>query len=154
MPTTKSCGCQYPFELTKGCVYSLQHRVWVLFLPPYCSYSSLLQPSECGHRSALAVCGSMLTSPGLQSHFTMMVQLCHSSASTLNYAVVSKYGKVLTQKIYALIWFDMKKRKKSLMEDKRKYKAWREHTCWNSKRHISLVNLLLWCKIVAVCCFV
>jgi len=35
--------------------------------------------------------------------------------------------------------FDVKK--KSLIEDKRKFKVQRVHTCWNPKRHISLVSL-------------
>ena len=47
-------------------------------------------------------------------------------------------------------------KKKSLMEDERNNKAQRPHidTRQNSKRHISLVSLLLWHKMVAVCCFV
>jgi len=53
----------------------------------------------------------MLISPGLQPHLTAMVQLCQTSSSTisgvsaLNYAVVSKYGKMLTQNINTSIWF-------------------------------------------------
>jgi len=46
------------------------------------------------------------------------------------------------------------KKKKSLMEDKRNNKVQSLHTCWNPKRHISLVSLLLWCKMVAIRCFV
>jgi len=45
----------------------------------------------------------MLALLGLQSHLTMVVQT--SSTSTLNYAVVSKFEKVLIWKINALIWF-------------------------------------------------
>jgi len=62
--------------------------------------TALRQPSE-GGRS------SNLTLPGLQPHLTTMVQASSSaisSASTLNYAVVSDY-KVLAQKIIASIWF-------------------------------------------------
>ena len=39
------------------------------------------------------------------------------------------------------------------IEDKRKDKVHRVYT-WNSKRHIPLVSLLLWRKMVTVCCFV
>jgi len=46
-----------------------------------------------------------------------VIQQCSSSTSTSNYAVVPKYGKVLTQKINASIYgFNIKKN--SLMEDK------------------------------------
>ena len=48
----------------------------------------------------------------------------------------------------------MKKDKDSLIEDKRKGKAQRAHTRHNSKRHIPLVSLLFWCKMVAVRCIV
>ena len=48
------------------------------------------------------------------------------------------------------IWFCCTK-KKSLMEDKRNNEVQR---LVGTKRHISLVSLLLWCKIVAVQCFV
>ena len=41
-----------------------------------------------------------------------------------------------------------------LMEDKRNNKAQMPHTPWNPKRHISLVNLLLCHKIVAVQWFI
>ena len=40
------------------------------------------------------------------------------------------------------------------MEDKRNNEAQRPHTHRNPKRHISLVSLLLSCKIVAVRCFI
>jgi len=40
------------------------------------------------------------------------------------------------------------------MEDKSNNEAQRPHTRWNPKRHISLVSLLLCCKITAVRCFV
>jgi len=62
---------------------------------------------ECGRSSTSAL-------PGLQSPFMMTVQLCQtcssaiSSTSTLNYAVVSKYGKALIWKINASIWFQHK----------------------------------------------
>ena len=42
----------------------------------------------------------------------------------------------------------------SLIIDKRKDKAQRVHTCWNSKRHIPLVSLLLWRKMGTVHCFI
>ena len=42
----------------------------------------------------------------------------------------------------------------SLIEDKRKDKAQRAHTRRSSKRHIPLMSLLLWRKMVAVHCFV
>jgi len=45
-----------------------------------------------------------------------------SSSSTLNNVVVSKYGKVLIQKIDASIWF-WHEEKKSLMKDIRYYKV-------------------------------
>ena len=48
----------------------------------------------------------------------------------------------------------MKKKTSTLIEDKRKDKAQRAHTRRNPKRHISLVSLLLWRKMVAVRCFV
>ena len=46
------------------------------------------------------------------------------------------------------------KKTSSLIEDKRKDKEQRAYTHWNPKRHIPLVSLLLWCKMVAVRCFV
>ena len=42
----------------------------------------------------------------------------------------------------------------NLIEDERKYKAHRAYTCQNPKRHIPTVSLLLWCKLVTMCCFV
>jgi len=61
---------------------------------------------------------------------------------TLNCAAVSKYGKVLVQyeKLALQYGFDIKK--KSLMEDKRKYKVQRDHIHWNPKRQIPPVSLL------------
>ena len=41
-----------------------------------------------------------------------------------------------------------------LIEDKRNGKAQNADIHWNSKRHIPLVSLLLWRKMVAVHCFV
>ena len=46
------------------------------------------------------------------------------------------------------------KKTSSLIEDKRKDKAQRAHTHRNPKKHIPLVSLLLWRKMVAVYCFV
>ena len=46
------------------------------------------------------------------------------------------------------------KKTNSLIKDKRKDKAQKAYTHQNPKRHILLVSLLLWCKMVAVCCFV
>ena len=46
------------------------------------------------------------------------------------------------------------KKTSSLIEDKRKDKAQRTYTCQNPKRHIPLVSLLLWHKMVTVCCFI
>jgi len=69
-----------------------------------------------------------------QPYLTMMIQLYQtsSSASTSNYTAVSK----------VLIWkFDIKK--KSLMEDKRKYTVQGVYTRQNPKRQISPVSLLL-----------
>ena len=40
--------------------------------------------------------------------------------------------------------------KTSLIEDKRKDKVQRAHSCRNSKRYIPLVSLLLWHKMVAI----
>ena len=48
----------------------------------------------------------------------------------------------------------MKKKTSSLIEDKRKDKAQRAHTRQDPKRHIPLVSLLLWRKMVGVHCFV
>ena len=48
----------------------------------------------------------------------------------------------------------MKKKTSSLIEDKRKDKEQTAHTRRNPKRHIPLVSLLLWHKMVAVHCFV
>ena len=46
------------------------------------------------------------------------------------------------------------KKTSSLIEDKRKDKAQRAYTHLHPKRHIPLVSLLLWRKMVVVCCFV
>ena len=46
------------------------------------------------------------------------------------------------------------KKKKSLMENKRNDEVQRPHTRRNPKRHISLVSFLLYCKMVAICCFI
>ena len=54
----------------------------------------------------------------------------------------------------ASIWFRWMKKTSSLIEDKRKDKAQRANTRRNPKRHIPLVSLLLWRKMVAVRCFV
>ena len=43
---------------------------------------------------------------------------------------------------------------RSLIEDERKDLVQRAHNRWNSKKHIPLVSLLFWCKMVAVHCFV
>ena len=59
----------------------------------------------------------------------------------------------LNKEINASVWFCCMKKKISLMEDKRKDKAQIEHTCWNPKRLIPLVSLLLWRKMVVMCCF-
>ena len=57
--------------------------------------------------------------------------------------------------INALVWFRwMKKKTSSLIEDKRKDKVHKAYTCWNPKRHIPPVSLLLWSKMVTVRCFV
>ena len=61
---------------------------------------------------------------------------------------------MLIQKIIALIWFHWMKKTSSQIEDKRKDKAQGAYTHWNPKRHIPLVSLLLWCKIVAMHCFI
>ena len=62
---------------------------------------------------------------------------------------------MLIRKINASIWFRwMKKKTSNLIEDKRKDKVQRAHTRRNPKRHIPLVSLLLWRKMVAVRCFV
>ena len=45
-------------------------------------------------------------------------------------------------------------KKKSLMKDKRNNEVQRPHTRRNHKRHISLVSLFLWRKMVAIHCFV
>jgi len=93
-----------------------------------------------------------MASPGLQPHLMMMIQTSSSiisSASVLNYSTVFKYGKVLIPKINASIWLWH-----NLLKDERKYMMQREHTCRNPKRHISLVSLLLWHKMVVVHCFV
>jgi len=58
---------------------------------------------------------------------------------------VSKYGKVLIQKIKASIWFRHEEKK----EDNRNYKVQKEHTCQNLKTYAPPVSLLLWCKIMA-----
>jgi len=84
----------------------------------------------------------MLASPSLQPHLITTIQLYQTSnsaisrASVLNYAVVSKFGKVLIRKINASIWFEHKEEE---LNGKRKYKMWGEHICHNPKRHISLV---------------
>jgi len=62
---------------------------------------------------------------------------------------------VLIGKINTSIWFhSMKKKKKSLMEDKRNNEAQRPLARWNPKRHIPLVSLSLWREMVAVHPFV
>jgi len=63
-----------------------------------------LWPSEGGS-------GSTSELPGLQPPPKMLCQTNSStisSTSALNYAVVSKYGKVLIRKINASIWFQHK----------------------------------------------
>ena len=57
-------------------------------------------------------------------------------------------------KINASVWFRWMKKTSSLIEDKRKDKAHRAYTCWNPKKHIPPVSLLLWHKMVTVRCFV
>ena len=58
--------------------------------------------------------------------------------------------KVLIGKINSSIWFNCMKMDE-LDEDKSKNKVQRVHTCRDPRRHILLVSLLLWCKMVAVC---
>ena len=59
---------------------------------------------------------------------------------------------MLVRKINALIWFYcIKKKMTNFIEDKRKDKA---HTHWNPKRHIPLVSLLFWHKMVAMHYFI
>ena len=59
---------------------------------------------------------------------------------------------MLVRKINASIWFYcIKKKMTSFIEDKRKDKA---HTHWNPKRHIPLVSLLFWHKMVAMHYFI
>ena len=48
----------------------------------------------------------------------------------------------------------MKKKTSSQIEDERRDKAQRTYTGRNPKRHIPLVSLLLWRKMVAVHCFI
>ena len=61
---------------------------------------------------------------------------------------------MLIWKINASVWFRwMKKKTSSLIEDKRKDEAHMAHTRRNPKRHIPLVSLLLWRKMVTVRCF-
>ena len=62
--------------------------------------------------------------------------------------------KVLIGKIPQYVFIAWRRKKISLIEDKRKDETWRAHTRWNPKRHIPLVSLLLWLKMVAVHCFV
>ena len=49
-----------------------------------------------------------------------------------------------------MVSLDKEVDKLRLIEDKRKDKAQKAYTHWNTKRHIPLVSLLLWHKIVAV----
>ena len=58
------------------------------------------------------------------------------------------------RKINTSIWFCCMKEKKSLVEGIRNNEAQRPHTCRNPKMHISLVSLLLCCKIATLRCFV
>ena len=53
-----------------------------------------------------------------------------------------------------MVSLDEEDKQPVVIEDKRKDKAQRTHTRWNPKRHIPLVSLLLWRKIVAMHCFV
>jgi len=94
--------------------------------------------------------GSTLASPGFQPHLMTTIQLYQTSSS----AVVAQALQILLwcpnmwkcryEKL--MPWYGFSLKKKSLMEDKRMYKAQRVHTRWNSKRHTSLVSLLLWQK--------
>ena len=61
---------------------------------------------------------------------------------------------MLIQKINASVWLRWMKKTSSLIKDKRKDKAQRAYTCLNPKRHIPLVSLLLWHKMVTVRCVV
>ena len=61
---------------------------------------------------------------------------------------------MLIRKVNALIWFCWIKKASSLIEDERKDKAQRTYTRRNPKRHMSLVSLLLWRRMVAVHCFI
>jgi len=69
-----------------------------------------------------------------------------SSANALNYAVMSKFGKLLIWKLMPRYGFDIRRR-----AAKRKQKAWREQ---NPKRHMPPVSLLLGYKIMAICSFI
>jgi len=72
--------------------------------------------------------------------------MCHcpaypySSTSALNYADMESVHTDMKESI--------------IMEDKRMYKAQREPTCGSPQKPIPLMSLLLWHKIVAICCFV
>ena len=64
--------------------------------------------------------------------------------------------KVLIQKINVSIIMVLlhEEDHDQLIKDNRKDKVQRAHTCLNPKGHMPLVSLLLWRKMVAVCCFV
>jgi len=88
---------------------------------------------------------------------SVLVQYLCSSESILKLMLwrLDTLLKESDWKINTSIWCCcMKKKEKSLMEDKRNDKAQRPQTRRNPKRHISLVSLLLWCKMVAIRCFV
>ena len=81
----------------------------------------------------------------------------YSSLSSLNNFVASimLLKESVDMEINASIWFRwIKKKTSSLIEDKRKDKEHRVYTRWNPIRHIPPVSLMLWRKMVTVCCFV
>ena len=51
-------------------------------------------------------------------------------------------------------WNDFHEEDNDLIEDKRNSKAQKANIRWNYKRNIPPVSLLLWSKMVVVCCFV
>jgi len=81
----------------------------------------------------IGVCGrlSLVTASCSSNIHTCTVK---KGATALNYAVVSKYGKVLIWKINASIWFWHKQKEElKVQKIKEKYKAQRVHTCQNPK---------------------
>ena len=78
----------------------------------------------------------------LQVWCLLVSSTSYSGISALNSFVASKYGSVDMENEY-LNMGCMKKMTTSMIENKRTGKVQQADTCWNPKRHMSQVSLLL-----------